>query len=61
MQEGGDQGQEVHHPDYLLRERPEREGEPRQANLEDPDEDALVWEAGRRRPLLSLLQDRETR
>ena len=61
VQAGGDQGPEVHHPNHLLREGPEREGEPGEADQQDADEDAAVWEAGRGRPLLPLLQDRASR
>ena len=61
VQAGGDQGPEVHHADHLLREGPEREGEPGEADQQDADEDAAVWEAGRGRPLLPLLQDRASR
>ena len=61
VQAGGDQGPEVHHADHLLREGPEREGEPGEADQQDANENAAVWEAGRGRPLLPLLQDRPPR
>ena len=61
MQAGGDQGPEVHHADHLLREVPEREGEHGEADQQDADEDAAVWEAGRGRPIVPLLQDRPSR
>ena len=54
MQEGGDQGPEVHHADHLLREGEGGEQAGR-ADQQESDENATVWKARRRRPLLSLL------
>ena len=54
VQEGGDQGPEVHHADHLLREGGGQE-QAGQADQSEPDEDATVWKARGRRPLLSLL------
>lgn len=54
VQEGGDQGPEVHHADHLLREGEGGE-QGGQADQQESDEDATVWKARRRRPLLSLL------
>ena len=61
VQAGGDQGPEVHHADHLLREGPEREGEPGEADQQDADEDAAVWKARRGSSLFSLLKDRPPR
>ena len=55
VQAGGDQGPEVHHADHLLREGGGEEWQAGQADQSEPDEDATVWKARRRRPLLSLL------